>query len=266
MFYVVFTIIYAIYNNGGIKGLQLSEIWIKLGDPYFLLWFLPMLIMVYFCAPIVSDISDEKKKYMALCFFCPYLIIQMLMILFEVFEISDTMRVAFGKLWLSYMPKGICYLFLFVVGGEMKNKKWKYFEKVRGEWLAIIIISFTLGIMYVWSYNITGVEKLQIWDYQNALIIFQGILIFKKTYAFDVKNGKLKTVISYLAKASFGCYLIHALVWFVLRDYGYTPSSISSCYFVAIPVYTSIVWGVSIGVSLLVNIAFLRVKRCYRHV
>lgn len=175
-------------------------------------WFFIPLFMCYLSMPVLSLLKDNKRIliYMASAAFMIYSVYPMACTALKIPPNSAVMFPAAGG-----------YL-LFVILGYLLMKG-NMSKRQRGFIYAVGIIGFVVryGFTVVWSVK-SGVLNRTFWGYLNFPSVFLavGVFVLAKYIPWEKFAGgkKCRSIISSIAGASFGVYLMHMIVYRLLQD------------------------------------------------
>lgn len=249
--FACWTSIYALFYGGDIKTIILRAI--KGAEAH--LWFIPMIIGLYICIPVLKKIveSDKITKYFLwVCFIFGFLLPWFVMVINHfggglLKEIVSAMNVNFINMEFSFV-KG--YPFYFILGYWLfrtnLHKKIRYIVYglgiigVTSTFLLTLLVSFRMGI--------------QVEDYYNYLsmnVLFESVAVFiwfqYHCHGIKILNG----VINRMAEYSFGAYLVHFLVIHWLEMGGITTSSFHQA--LSVPIISGVVFVISYLISAVLN-------------
>ena len=215
--YVFWTVIYSIYNvyNNDMSMNMTNIIKDAVLESYYHLWFIPMLIGIYICIPIVRTIVKNNKEIIEyfLIIFLVFKIIPQTILLFK-FPYSGYIAAILERIeipLLSYIGYFILGYYLHAYDLSGKVKKLIY---IIGVIAAIIAIIVTIGYsFYVGKAVETLCREFSITTFAMSVAIF---VLVKNMLA----NNKIKfeKQIIHLSDISLGIYLIHELFRAILKN------------------------------------------------
>ena len=213
--YIIWTLIYAtyvVYNKGqGINFMDVLSLAVK--NSHYHLWFIPMLIGIYACIPLLKPMVSNGKRTVE------YLLIlfTLLYILPNTIEHFKFPYYTFVKAILDRIQVPMLgYIGYFVLGHYLHMygipKKYTKLVYVSG------IVSAVVGIVVTWIYSwhmgkatTTLASNFSITTYIISIMIF---VLMKNL--FENKKLKFEKQIIHLSNISLGIYLIHVLIIDVL--------------------------------------------------
>lgn len=211
---IVFSILYLIYNIlccflG--NEVDISEIGncIKktlLGEPFYHMWYMYMLIMVYIMVPFVLMIKERLNE-------------KAFEILTLVWFVCSVLSMSTSTHMFSYdIASAFCYMSYLPVGYILKNKISR-----KNNLIGILLIGIALTLELMCGYMeyseiMAGVPSVE-WKFgwvapYNPVILIASLLVFSGFSYFDIAS---KAWISKLSSKTFYIYLIHAGVWSVIE-------------------------------------------------
>lgn len=221
------------------------------------MWFIPMIIGLYMCIPIIHKIIESKdiaKYFMFLSFIVTFMLPQIV-------RMSNDFGGEFLKVIISafnvdysnmnlFLVQG--YTFYFMLGYFLNqiefNKKCRYIIYILGVFgvvVTILLDSFmSLKLQTPFGYY---------YGYFCINVLFESIAIFVWFRYNLVQCKKLINSIFYkLSKYSFGAYLVHILVMDKLNEY-IGLNSLSFHPLISVPIIAIIVFIISFFISMCIN-------------
>ncbi|MBR4287644.1 MAG: acyltransferase family protein [Clostridia bacterium] len=249
--YVVWSAFYAVVDPIGqfvfTEGYQLSFVEI-LGN--FIsgavhLWFLPMIIGLYMCIPLIKQLtkSDNLIKYFLLLSFV-FCFIKTQAELVTTHFLSDNVELIFDSINTVFKNFNVNMILGFVsyfILGFYLNK-----TEISKKHRTIIYILGVIGLILTIWLNLLASENagksLEVFYSAtsiNVLLMSMAIFVWFK---YNVKgNDKFNKVIIKLSKYSFGAFLVHIFILQVLHAFGIQTTSFHPVLSVpAITIFTAI--------------------------
>ncbi len=248
---MVWTSVYALFYGGDIKTIVLRAI--AGADDH--LWFIPMIIGLYICLPVLKKIVESEKimKYfLSICFifgfFLPWLV--MLVNHFGnalLKEIISAVNAELASMEFSFV-RG--YPFYFILGYYLfkteLHKKSRY-------------VIYGLGILgFVSTFLLTEFSSVRmetpIGDYYsyfslNVLLESMAVFVWFRYHCHGVSN--LNGLMNKMAKYSFGAYLVHFLIIRCLERAEITTMSFHQA--LSVPILGVVVFVISFLISAILN-------------
>lgn len=204
------------------------------GVPYYHLWYMYTLLVVYLFIPVIIRIksSMHEKTFERLCWLS--LVITTISGWTSSFELS----------WS--VSKAICYIGYIMIGYQLRT----YFIQKKNNKPAIVYLLLGMAVLVLLAYirfthAMGGAEideKYALVGNFNPLIVLSSVLIFMGVSQMELKTKKLKRV----AANTFLIYLFHAGVITVLSPVIKWLDRISCDCRIIIPVFVVIVFVVSL--------------------
>lgn len=227
--FAFWSIIYAIYCHLCFKPMNASgliaEILIGPGH----LWFLYMIIGIYITIPIMRKIASDKQltKYfllLSLIFtFCIPFFIRILDLIPSLKPISALANNLFTFFDFNI---GAGFLGYFLLGHYLNCTSFS--KKTENLILALGIISYLTiaGVTYLICAT-TSVDDKFLYSNFSPLVIFEAMAMFVWIKRLKLHEYKLSNKFAHIAKLSFGIYLAHMLVFYILESIGLTANIVS---------------------------------------
>lgn len=206
----------ALYKKNMSAGVLINT-WIS---GHYHLWYLPMCISLYLVTPVVRKIVIDKKVVQ-------YFLILAFVVTFTVPTVLEFLKLIDGRLFdigslfakqfQIYLPIG--YISYFVLGNfinkSLIERKTEYQIYLLGAG----------GFIYTVLMTVIASKKLN--DYTGFLsntsvnVLFESIavFVFAKKHLNTIGNGSIEKMVRYLAKYSFGVYLIHAFIVDLIKNF-----------------------------------------------
>lgn len=245
--YVFWTFAYGLVHIGDemVRGNGLM-LW-YLVHPAFHLWFLPMLMGIYLCVPMVRKISnDENLLRYALVIWLVYLLVVFVESLWPMYQIGDVITKNIVVGYLGYFLLG------YYLSKKTLSKKQIHFIYVFGLIGAIItVLGNILYSYYKDKPDVSFLSELSIHVVTMAVALF----ILLKEKASKCGSVVLRFV-EYVRKDLFGIYLTHAF-WLVLLSNGMIKNYCS--HLITLPIISIAIFFLSLFTTKLIRlIPFLK--------
>jgi surface polysaccharide O-acyltransferase-like enzyme len=220
------------------------------GPVYYTLWFLYVLIGLYLIAPIfrplARSVTSRESGYI-------------LLLWGMTMTLSLIARISGWGITLFVQPYITGYLGYFLAGyilGQSNPPRWSIYVSALG---IVVIVTGMCTWMYLEVTVGKGDNKF-IFDYLSlhisALSVACFILLKNVGLVLADKSPiKLQTVVSYLAKLTFGIYLVHDIFLYVLanRWLGVKINAMTGSPFVGIPLMVSATFVLSLVLVILLQ-------------
>lgn len=249
--YVVWSAFYALATPIGkvifSEGYQLSatEIFGNFISGAVHLWFLPMIIGLYMCIPLIKKLTENDKliKYFLLlslvfCFIKTQLdLVSSTLLQGTALSIAENFKTLFGNFNITLVMGFTSY---FVLGFYLN--KTELTRKKRFIIYALGIIGFILTILLnLFASKNAGktTETFYSANSLNVLLMSVGVFVWFKYNAKGTKT--LNKLIVKLSKYSFGAFLIHIFIIQILTIFGIQSTSFHPVLSVpAITIFTAV--------------------------
>ena len=253
--YVVWSVFYAVFANPGVSKRTMLLEAIK-GKVH--LWYIPMIIGLYMLLPLLNKIVEVEKLvkyYLILSAIFVFAIPELLTIFihFGGTLLADIARAFQNILYDMHFDFVFGYPFYFIGGYYLnrlsleKKQRWLiYFLGICGFLTTVFlskVASESMGkACEVYYGNFTVNVMLQ------SIAVFVWIKYnFQKKETKKLTIGKTK-ILSVLSKYSFGAYLVHMyIIWILNKEFNVNTLSFS-----AIPAVLT-VWGITVVASFLIS-------------
>ena len=259
--YVFWSVIYSVYANYslGVKSIIKGAL-----NSHYHLWFIPMMIGLYMCVPILKRIVESEKitKY--------FLIVSFVFAFLVPFVFNILIRFGNGRLAEAasllndrfsdmkiYMFIG--YSFFFVLGYWINRAEFSKRMRMALYGLGVLGLIFTCVLTSADTVTHGEVSDLFHGNFNLGVLftLIATFVLFK--YNFSGKEEKssdssmFRKLIVKLSKYSFGAYLVHDLViQLINRVTGINAVSFNPI--AAVPVIAVVTFVISFGVSALLNV------------
>lgn len=219
------------------------------------LWFIPMIVGIYMCLPLIKQFVVSKKimhYYLLLGFVFAHLVPQVVYIakdftsgyLQEVILSVNTLvsdmniRIVMG------------FVYIFVLGYYLSETEFT--KKQRNLIYILGVIGFLstvlLNAFAGWKSN--EISKNYLYTFTiNVLLESIGVFVWFRYRKFNCE--KLNAFVSKLSQYSFGAYLVHILIMSALRFYGFDSGSFNPLF--CVPALSAVTIVLSFAVSFLLN-------------
>lgn len=260
--YFVWSAIYAVFAPDrflaidSLGELTFGTVVIRTIEGAFHLWFIPMIIGLYMCIPVLRQLtknSEVTKYYLILSLVFAFAVPEVLNLVRDFFpdrlaadiaKAGANMLSDMGlKLVLNFVPLFILGYVLSKEDLSLKTRKTIYVLGAVG-----LISTILLNAIFAWK---TGKPFSRYYDTFTLNVLSEAVSVFVWFKYKDYKNEKLNTVISALSKYSFGAYLVHILVMAVFNEFGLNAFSFNPILSVPLLSLTTII--VSFAVSYVLN-------------
>lgn len=249
--YLFWSVIYALSAGGDIENIVANIV-----QGAYHMWFVPAIIGVYLCIPILQKITQSSfvmKYFLFLALWFVYIIpfVGQLLSDFEIF-LNSSIFIACKNFFTNLNPYNFTnYATYFVLGfflSKLKlNKKWEYGIYLLG------LLGFALTIVlnsYVSIKLGNSVSNYQDSSSLNVLLTSIAIYVWVKNHSSGME--KFSKFIQKLSQYSFGAYLVHVAVMGKLES-GFGVSVNGIPIVIAVPLLGGMVFAISITISTVLN-------------
>ena len=260
--YITWSFIYYIFSGASfiqqIDSLMRTNLLDSIADiinGHYHLWFIPMMIGIYMCLPIIKQIVRDEKiaRYFLLLSLVFWCLVPQTVELINDFA-GEKMIVVIGALYeqISEMRLSLVMNFAlyFILGYEIS--KVEFSKEMR---TVIYILGVAGGIFtIVIDWLVTIKKQTPIQTYYNTScvnVLFEALAVFELCKSIPFKKDKIYKIITKLSKWSFGAYLVHALVIECFVKSGF--DMLSFLPIVTVPIMSILVLICSFVISAILN-------------
>lgn len=224
------------------------------------LWFCFMIVGLYLIVPFLKKIISDKNLtiyFIILSFLFIVLKPEILRIISIVSEnLANQINKTLNQTYLYF----VCGFTIYFIGGYFINK-----IDIKKVWRIILYILGIIGIVITAYFTLRASLKagtIVTTHYENMTInvFFTSIALFvfaKYNLNFAFKNDKINHFVRLISKYSFGAYLVHILIMYILRDNSFTALSFNPI--IGVPIVSIIIFVISLCISAIINnIPFLK--------
>ena len=209
--FITWSLLYAILNGGSVGHILLSTI---KGNSH--MWFILMIIGLYISVPVLKLIVDKgwkTKYYLTLSFVFAFFIPEVVNITRDfgsgafvkgINSINDDLMILDVKVFLGYSS-------YFILGYCINKIEIERFQRR---------IIYLLGLLgFIFTIVVDAIVAIQTqqgcstyYGFFNVNVLLESISVFVYFKYLHVDNQMMNLVMRYLAKYSFGVYLVHILI------------------------------------------------------
>ncbi len=216
------------------------------------LWYIPMIIGIYMCIPILKTIvtSEKTTKYfLGIAFIFTYLLPQLIMIASHFFSepASDMISSVLDK-FDFYIISGYSSYFIagYVLNKVELSKLKRRIIYILGVFGFISTIVCTVFISLILNTQID-----YFYGYLTVNILFCSLAVFV-WFKYNVHSiPKLDKIISKMSQYSFGTYLVHVFVMETLQHFGFGIKLFNPIF--SVPIVSLLIFIVSFAISAILN-------------
>ena len=246
--YIVWSAIYALSTPGNIK--------IQFLKGHYHMWFIPMIIGLYICIPIIKTIVEDDnitKYFIILAFIFAFAIPEIKTLANDFGNDFIVNHIKIFNTHISNMHMNIVLGFtIYFILGYYINK-----ITLTRKQISIIYILGILGFISTILLDSAVALKTQAacgnyYGNFNVNILFEALFVFTWFKYKEYNNKRINSLIQKLSKYSFGAYLVHALIIEKLKSIaGLTTLSFNSA--LSVIVISTTVFIISFSISALLN-------------
>lgn len=251
--YFAWSIIYALIIGKAKSPLGFLLLVVK---GHYHLWFLPMIIGLYMCVPLIKPIvkkKDTMKYFLLLSLIFAYIIPEFSVITSTFFGGAIGKAVGAISSFVTNMniKMVLGYTGLFVLGYYLSEKKLEKKQRY------IIYICGILCALATVILSIAATQKAQIakgvfYDNFTVNVLIMAIAVFVWFKYRNYRHQKINKLVATLSKYSFGVYLVHVLV--LNRFYVWTNLSTTSfAAILSVPTFVILAIVISFAISAILN-------------
>lgn len=255
--YIFWSLVYAIVAGGDPLTILSNTFY-----GHYHLWFIPMIIGLYICIPVLQQIvkSEKSMKYFLRISLIFIFILPALMQLFSDFggEVLRTTANIYNKIFNDmYFHLAAGYPFYFILGHYLNKMELQKRNRLLTYALGILGGILTIVLTVLASMKARNPVENYYGHFEiNVLLESIGIFIWFKYNMTKTKgNG---TVLKKLSRYSFGVYLVHALIMEQMNSL-WGINTLSFHPILSVPVLSIVIFLISYLISALLNqIPFLK--------
>ena len=219
------------------------------------LWFIPMIIGIYMCLPLIKQLVASKKVmhyYLLLGFVFAHLVPQ-IVYLAKDFTTGYLQEVILSvNTLISDMNIKIVvgFVYIFILGYYLNETE---FTKKQRTLICILgavgfISTVILNAVAGWTSN--AISKNYLYTF-TVNVLFESIGVFVWFRYREFNSEKLNKIFSKLSQYSFGAYLVHILIMSAFRLYGFSSTSFNPIF--CVPALSAVTILLSFAVSYILN-------------
>ena len=209
--YIAYTLLYMFYRG---DTFTINDILNFIGTSFlegsqFHLWFVYMIIGLYLLVPMVRKwIRTASPGSILIALF-----IWLVFVIFNYGELISYKPTLDFRYYLGYLGYMILGYFLLKNNNKLINNKWVA--------VSLIFIGNALTIVGTYFISLKSgsfISNLYSYLTVNVILSAAGVFLFFKN--FTITNDRLRLVISFISRNSYGIYLVHALIMMLLSIVG----------------------------------------------
>ena len=214
----------------------------------FHMWFLWLIVGLYVLVPLLRSIVQNKQtlEYFLITSFVFSFVVPFIFKLTKLFIPVLTSIVEIGEMYCDnlqlHMLSG--YIFYFILGYYL------HIITIKREIVNLLILfgvfaGICIAGLTFYVFHSTGVIDESFYKYETFLVMFETIAVFLLVKrSCNVES----TIVSSISKLSFGIYLVHMLVYYML---GMTSTTMNPV--IGIPMLSILIFVISYAIILLIS-------------
>lgn len=259
--YWVWSFVYYLFDGDSVKSQLFNLIKYKplesihrISQSRYHLWFVPMIICIYICIPIIKQIVKNQKAslYFLLLSFIYWLLIPQINVIFNDCLEGENLIFCNNSIYeviQKFTPSLVTnFIFYFVLGYELSKRQLKREQRI------IIYIMGLIGAVFtVYMNQFAAGKSIELignyGEYNRVNVAFEAVAIFELFKNIPFKTRKS---VVYLSKLSFGAYLVHDL--FIQRIKVLWVNELLTPYAISIPIIALFILLMSFAFSALLRL------------
>lgn len=195
-----------------------------------------MLLGVYLCIPFLKKISEDSR--LENWFLILWGIFGLLMPVVSSIPQLELINTTFlGRMEITFPIGFVGYLLL--------GHKLSTIKPMSNVVLAISLLSSIIGIAFATYFisMITGSFSEVFYNYLNPIVAISACSVFLLAKNIKVRGGKLSCIAIKMSKYSLGIYMLHMIVYIVLRKFGVRYDTLNPI--ISIPMFSIVIYAIS---------------------
>ncbi|SFH76756.1 acyltransferase [Pisciglobus halotolerans] len=238
-FYAIFITLFP-FTDIHITQKTLKTIWDAFYEGHFHLWFIFRIVELYVMTPFLKKIAEDKKTMLYLIAYC--FVIGFLIPTLRRFPVASTTTIVEDWFNLDITFGYVAYYFL----GYYLNK-FELTKKVTHILYGLGIAGFLITIVGTSVLSMQRGKQVDLlYEYLTPNVFFAAIaffVFFKQHIQHYQPKGDKQKIIALLSNRSFGVYLVHLLVLYILWKWGLTTEFLPTI--LSVPLITAGVFIIS---------------------
>ena len=249
--FLFWSLIYLIVLGGHSESLL-----INITSGYYHMWFIPMMIGLYICVPVLQKIAEAENTisyFMVVTFMLVFIFPQIGELISDFgspqcIEIYSLIRQCVRRMDISLV---LGYTGYFVGGYYLYKTELSKRSRMVVYVLGILGALTTIGLETYLAMS-THMADGTYYGYFNVNVLLESIAVYV-WFKYNVKkNLKWDNVVKKISKCTFGVYLIHVLILESLERY-IGLNTLSFHPLLSMPLISFFVFGVSLMISYIIN-------------
>lgn len=220
-------------------------------NSYYHLWFIPMIVGIYICLPIIRQIvknEDIVNYFLSVSFVFWFLIPEAVELIndFGNEKLVIIMNAVYGRVKGLQLNLVMNYVFYFMLGYKLSKICFDKKKRILIYILGIVGFIFTVVVDWIVAMK-TQTPTGTYYGDTCVNVLFEAVAIFELYKNIPFKDTDKSKMIVRLSKWSFGAYLVHALIIEQLMQHGIHTLSFSTI--IAVPVIVAVVFTCAFTIS-----------------
>ena len=212
------------------------------------MWFLWLIVGLYVLVPLLRPIVENKQtlEYFLITSFVFSFVVPFIFKLTKLFFPALTSIVELGEMYCDNLQLQMLsgFTFYFILGYYLHITTIK--RKTENILILLgVFAGICIAIITYYVFQSTGVLNEAFYKYETLFVMLETIAVF--LLAKRMCNVEL-TIVSSISKLSFGIYLVHMLVYYMLRMTSTTMNPV-----IGIPMVSFLVFVISYAIILLIS-------------
>ena len=236
IFWTIFYISFESFQQGKIDFINIFKN-LLLGDPYFHLWFLYMILGLYIIAPFIAVfVTNAKQNTLLAAIFIGFLFASC----HTTINILRSQQSDIFMDWIPFVP--------YFIAGYTFNNSPKIFLQLTQKQIkiAVLISGSAIAIFTGFLLPLLSNKSWELmYNYLNPFVIIMTLGIFTIFQTKKYSTTNLDNIITLIAPFMLGVYLIHPLWIEILNNFVFKLVTLPV--FLSIPIYSSFIFLFSLA-------------------
>lgn len=218
--FIFWSTVYAVLSGGGIRKIILRII-----EGHYHLWFIPMIIGLYICLPIIKKITESlyvTRYFLIIAFIFVFLIPQLVLLVnnFGCSSLKTVLASMNVPLTDMHLQLAAGYTGYFILGYCLNRIDFTGKQRHIIYCLGIAAFIFTVAADSYLSLKAQTPKSTFYGDF-TVNVLFESICIFIFFKYHSPASGSSGKILTRLSNYSFGAYLVHILILDLLKKAGF---------------------------------------------
>lgn len=251
--FIFWSVLYAIYCHIFFKPMNTTGLISEILIGHFHMWFLYMIIGIYLAVPILRQIASNRKvsEYFISLSFVFAICIPHIIKIIEIIPAIKPIGAILSNLVTTFdFNVGAGFLGYFMLGHYLHTVRLS--QNIERIIFIVGVISF-LMIAYLTYliFQFSTETDSPFYGYLTPLVMFEAIAVFLLVKKYEKHFSKINHYISRISKLSFGIYLVHMLVFYIIESAGINANIINPI--IGIPTMSILIFIVSLIITLFIS-------------